>query len=91
MEALAVKLGRVIESALSSGRAELETLGNGHVCGHVISSEFKDLDYEARRDRLRQVIEQARANQQLSEAEILRISTLLTYTPEEWSVSLEEA
>jgi len=81
----------VIESGLSAGRAELETLANGHVCGHVISSEFENLDYEARRDRLRLVIERAGAARKLLEAEILRISTLLTYTPEEWSVSLEEA
>jgi hypothetical protein len=70
---------------LADGDSHLRTLPNGHVSGHVISSEFETLDYEARRLRLRQVIDAAVAAGVLTTTETLAISTLLTYTPAEWS------
>jgi hypothetical protein len=80
MESFEEKLRKLFEGGLADGKAELETLANGDVCGHVVSSEFKDLTYEQRRARLKQITERA-----LDEEELLKISTLLTYTPEEWS------
>ncbi len=90
MEALAEKLKRILETALNDGRAELETLPNGHVCGQVIASEFDGKDYETRRKRIREVLDQAQTQRSLSAEDLSNISTLLTYTPDEWSVTLEE-
>ena len=77
---------KVIEGNLQAGEAHLETLPNGHVCGHIISREFTDKTYEERRLRLKEILEKG-----LNQNEILNISTLLTYTPEEWSVELKES
>lgn len=80
MESFEEKLKRLFEENLKDGQARLETMANGHVSGHVVSSEFRGMTYEKRRARLRQLTEGA-----LSKAELIQISTLLTYTPEEWS------
>ncbi len=86
-ERLQDKLARLIEQRLKRGKADLETLPNGHVCGHVISSEFEDKDYERRRVRIREMLDEALTEGELEQADLLSVSTLLTYTPEEWSVA----
>ena len=80
MDTFEQKLKELIEKHLEAGRAELETLPDGHVCGHVISPEFHGKSYEQRRNRLKEITEQ-----ELNREDLLKISTLLTYTPEEWS------
>lgn len=86
MDSFKQKLTELFEGQLADGKADLETLANGHVCGHVVSSEFNAMTYEQRRARLKQITEQA-----LRPEELLKISTLLTYTPEEWSVEIPDA
>jgi acid stress-induced BolA-like protein IbaG/YrbA len=86
MEKLQEKLDEILKRELKNGRTEqLETLSNGHVCGHVISTEFDNLDYTQRRHRIKGILEK-----HLSKDELLKISTLLTYTPDEWGVELKE-
>ena len=85
MDPFQQKLTELFNSQLADGMADLETLANGHVCGHVVSSEFNEMTYEQRRVRLKEITEQA-----LSPEELLKISTLLTYTPEEWSVEIPD-
>ena len=80
MDTFEQKLKQVIEASLEGAEARLETLPNGHVCGHVISPEFDGKSYEERRARLKEITERS-----LAEQELLKISTLLTYTPDEWS------
>lgn len=82
------RLASVIEMALREGRADLETLPNGHVCGHVISPEFLDKTFEERRQYLRTIIE---ASDKLDDSDREKISTLLTYTPDEWSYEPSES
>ena len=74
------RLKELIEKHLEAGQAELETLPDSHVCGHVIPPEFRGKSYEQRRNRLKEITEQ-----ELDREDLLKISTLLTYTPEEWS------
>jgi uncharacterized tellurite resistance protein B-like protein len=90
METLEPKLKRLIEAGIPETEAHLETLPGGHVCGDIVSTRFRDLDYEQRRNLIRAVWEQALARGDLTPDEHLAISTLLTYTPEEWSVDLQE-
>ena len=84
-KALQKRLEEVLTKELKNGRAELETLPNGRICGHVISSEFRGKTYENRRLRLRRVLEK-----HLKPHELERISLLLTYTPKEYSFEPEE-
>ncbi|MEW6249721.1 MAG: hypothetical protein AB1716_03680 [Planctomycetota bacterium] len=86
MEALKVRLERVLRE-LPDGQTHLEELPNGHVCGHVISSAFEDRDYEDRRKMIRQKLDEALAANRLRYEDMTLISTLLTYTPEEWAVN----
>lgn len=86
-EGLQDKLSKLIERRLENGMADLETLPNGHVSGHVISSEFEEKNYEQRRARIRQMLNEAVAGGELDRAEVLHVSTLLTYTPAEWAVA----
>lgn len=86
MEKVQAKIERLLSSVLRDGRTDLETLPNGHVCGHVISPEFEGLSYEERRLRIRQILERG-----LTKEELLNVSTLLTYTPQEWAFAPEEA
>ena len=86
MQALQEKLKSILQSDLADGEADLETLPNGHVCGHVISSEFEGCDYEARRAKIREVLEKNIQSGKLTKEEHLQFGTLLTYTPAEWSV-----
>jgi len=81
------KLARLLKEGLKEGKADLETLPNGHVCGHVISSEFNRLDYQERRRRIRRVLDRAVSEGKLKASDLLRVSTLLTYTPAEWFVA----
>jgi acid stress-induced BolA-like protein IbaG/YrbA len=74
-----------IENGLEQSMVELETFPTGSVSGHVVSPEFRGLDYEERRARIRAVLEQT-----LTPEELMKVSTLLTYTPEEWSVVIED-
>lgn len=81
------RLKTILERELDDGWADLETLSNGHVCGHVVSTEFAGCDYEDRRKRIRTVLNHALQGGELNSPEMLQVSTLLTYTPEEWSVA----
>ena len=86
METLQEKLKTILVSSLRECRTDLETLPNGHVCGDVISPEFDGMSYEDRYLRLRRIQEAG-----LTENEIINISTLLTYTPEEWAYEPKES
>lgn len=86
METPEEKLVSVLSSQLNDGHAELETLSNGHVCGFVVSSEFREKDYHERRQRIREVLEHS-----LTPDELAQVSTLLSYAPEEWSIQLENS
>jgi hypothetical protein len=86
MEQMQAKIERLLSGALRDGRTDLETLPNGHVCGHVISPEFEGLTYEERRLRIRQILEKG-----LTQDEWPKVSLLLTYTPQEWAFAPEEA
>jgi hypothetical protein len=81
------RLARLIEDRLDDGKADLETLPNGHVSGHVVSSEFENQDYEQRRIRIREMLDDAVRRGDLDPDDPPRISTLLTYTPAEWTVA----
>lgn len=78
------KLETIIQRDLQ-GSADLELLPNGRVAGHVISPVFEGLDYEARSGRIRAVL---KVN--MTPQEQLEVSTLLTYTPDEWKVILSD-
>jgi acid stress-induced BolA-like protein IbaG/YrbA len=84
MPQLAEQIKTVIETKLKDGYADLETLPNDHVCGHVVSSEFRAKSYEDRRKQIAEVLSQHLDNDQMS-----YVSTLLAYTPEEWSYATE--
>ena len=86
MQTLQDKLKSILQSDLRDGETDLETLPNGHVCGHVISSEFEGRDYEARRTRVREVFEKNVHSGKLTKEEYVQVGTLLTYTPAEWAV-----
>ena len=86
MDTLQSKLEGLLKTGLEDGQTDLETLPNGHVCGHVISKEFEGASYEERRQRIREILEE-----KLDPAELASVSTLLTYTPEEWSYEPKES
>lgn len=90
MATLEAKLTKIIRSKLADGDADLETDSDGFVGGHVISSEFDGKEYAERRQRVRQVFNDSVREGHLTEAELKKVSLLLTYTPEEWNVDLEE-
>jgi hypothetical protein len=85
VEPLQDRIAKIVQDGLADGRAELETLPNGHICGHVISSDFTDLSYEARGKKLNELL-----RRHLSAEDMVGVSVLLTYTPEEFAVSLKE-
>ena len=85
--ALQLKLKKILEEGLRDGIADLETLPNGHVCGHVASTEFDGCDFEDSRKRIRVLLDRAKAEGRLTADELLKVSTLLTYTRDEWSVA----
>ncbi|HWL92188.1 MAG TPA: hypothetical protein VNT79_01520, partial [Phycisphaerae bacterium] len=80
------KIGAILDSGLQEGQTDLETLPDGKVCGHVISSEFDGLSYQDRYKRVNELLDKS-----LSPKERLRVGTLLTYTPAEWAFEPEEA
>ncbi|MBI4582360.1 MAG: hypothetical protein HY718_21880 [Planctomycetes bacterium] len=86
MPTLQERLKSLLEAVLQDGQADLETLPNDHVCGHVISSEFDGLDYAARRQRIHSVLKEAEASNKMTAEDLLHVGTLLTYTPAEWAV-----
>lgn len=86
MPTIQEKLTEILRKQLANGNADLETLANGHVCGHVVSSEFVGRDYEDRRMRIREVIDECVTAGDLTRDEVVQISTLFAYTPDEWSV-----
>jgi len=65
---------------LQNCQAVLETLPNGNVCGHLISEAFDGLTYQQRYRLVNGILERA-----LQPDELEKVSTLLTYTPTEWS------
>lgn len=85
MATLQVKVEQLIRSQLQEGEADLTTLPNGRVSGHVIAKDFEQLDYEQRRALLRRLW-----GQHLLPEEAANISTILTYTPAEWQVPLPD-
>ncbi len=85
MATLVDKVSQIVRDNLADGQPDLEELPNGRVCGHVISSAFDGKDYECRRSILRRALEAG-----LNPDEMIKISTMLTYTPEEWSAQLED-
>jgi acid stress-induced BolA-like protein IbaG/YrbA len=89
MDQLSTKTKRVIESGLQQCEAFLDT-ELGRVTGHVVAGEFDQLDYDARRKKIRAVIDQAVASGELTQTDALSVSTLLTYTPDEWKVTLPD-
>jgi acid stress-induced BolA-like protein IbaG/YrbA len=84
MESVKDKLRRVIVENLREASADLETLPNGRIVGHIISSDFDGLSYAERRERLWRVIDE-----EMNREEVEQLSTLLTYTPEEWNIPLQ--
>ena len=86
MESFQKKIENLIQQSIREARVELETLSNGHVCGHVISPEFDGVSHKDRRLRVREVLEEG-----LARDEMLNVSTLLTYTPAEWSWDLQQS
>ncbi len=90
MSKLQDKLEKLILEGLRDSMADLETLPNGHVSGHVISPSFEGKDYEQRRLCIRQVLDRAVHEGVLSTIELQKVSTLLTYTPAEWSVATSD-
>lgn len=91
MEALEEKLKRLLEANLADGVADLETLPGGKVSGNVVSSEFEDKDFDERRKRIREVLADCVKKNELADEEVLKISLFLTFTPDEWSVQLEDS
>lgn len=89
MEALQEKLTRIIEEDLR-GTAELETLSNGRVTGDVICRQFEGKDYADRRAIIRDAINGRIDCGYLTPDEAANVSTLLTYTPDEWDVILTD-
>lgn len=87
METLEQELTKLFKRELRDGSAELDTLPNDHVYGHVVSSEFDAMNYEQRRARLKEILDAS----ELEAEQLLKVSTLLTYTPEEWSVKIPDA
>lgn len=84
------KVKGLLEASIGQCEAFLDAESNGHVTGHVVAGEFDGLSYEERRKRIRAVIDEAVASGKLSEDDALKVSTLLTYTPNEWSVTLPD-
>ncbi|MCC7293728.1 MAG: hypothetical protein IT449_16850 [Phycisphaerales bacterium] len=89
MQTLQDRLAQIVRTRLK-GEADLETLPNEHVCGHVISPLFMDLDYQDRRRIIRKALDEAIEEGILVPSDQPLISTLLTYTPAEWSVVLTD-
>ena len=86
MPTLQQRIQKILTTKLKGCVTDLETLDNGDVCGHVVSSEFRRKSYQQRRNRIKKVLEE-----HLSANQMLKVSTLLTYTPEEWSAVTEES
>jgi len=84
------RIDQIIQKGLKDGRTDLEVLPNGHVCGHVVSSEFERLDFEERRKRIRVLLGEAVDAGHLLDSDLKRVSTLLTYTPDEWSIATSD-
>jgi len=84
------ELESILGRGLKDGRTILEDLPNGHVGGYVITPEFDQLDFEARRKRIRTLLEKAVSEGKLDKSQLLQVSTLLAYTPEEWSVATSD-
>ena len=90
MDSVSEKIKRVLEGGLRECKAILDAEVNGRVTGHVVAGEFDDLTYEIRRQRIRTVIDRAVVSGTLTKQDALSVSTLLTYTPEEWTVTLPD-
>lgn len=84
------RIARVIRDGIDGCETFLETEPSGRITGHVVATEFEGVTYEARRNKIRSVIDQAVAASELSADDAGKVSTLLTYTPEEWSVTLPD-
>lgn len=85
MDPLQETLEEALKKVMSDATLEdVEILPNGHLCGHVISAEFSEMDHVERRAKLREAIDR------LKEEDRIRISTLLTFSPDEYNVELKE-
>lgn len=76
---LALQLRDVLSKRLISAQVLLEVLPNNLIVGHIISPQFDDMDSAERFDFVQNVLRKNIRKEQRT-----RISTLLTYTPEEW-------
>jgi len=79
-----------MESGLEECEAFLDAEVTGGVTGQVVAKRFDDLTYEDRRKRVRVVFDQAVKSGTLTKEGALNVSTLLTYTPDEWAVTLPD-
>ncbi len=83
MDPLVEKLNKVVTTELDGETSGLEVFPGGRIAGHVISPRFDGLEFEDRRALLRQVLES-----NFSRDELPRLSLLLTYSPQEWHLTL---
>lgn len=90
MATLEEKLKDIIREDLQ-GQPELETLPNGHVSGDVISPLFAGKDYGDRRALIRDALKKRVESGALTDDEYVRVSTFITYSPEEWEVVLTDS
>jgi len=91
MATLDQRVAKILSKSLKQGQADLEILPNGYIYGFVVSAEFEGLDYQARRLRIREILDRSVKAGKLSQEELQRVGTLLTYTPAEWSVQVENS
>lgn len=83
MDSLAEKVTDIIQRRLRDGVADLETTEDGRLLGHIISASFEDMEFSDRRVMLSRIFDE-----ELSQEERDRMQLFLTYTPEEWNVTL---
>ena len=78
MEKLMEKLQRILKKNFQGATVELEKSGSKKITGFLVWSRFKGMEQIKRQNRLWKVLEK-----ELIQDELLRISTILTVTPEE--------
>ena len=82
MEKLMEKLQRVLKKNFQGASVELEKSGSNKIAGFLVWSRFKGMEQIKRQNRLWKVLEK-----ELTQEELLRVSTILTVTSEEKPVS----
>ena len=84
MEALMEKVQNILATKFPGASIELEKAGPNKVAGLLVWTRFKGVEQIKRQSRLWKVLEK-----ELTAEELLRVSTILTVTPEEKPVSQE--